>query len=97
MIELQAPPRRRLLLTGAGVAGVLLGLVLLVTVFGGGGEGRPVALRPGPTPTSGPRPSVVEPPSADDGEASPPRDVRDPFRQIVTVPEEPPPTEAAAP
>lgn len=97
MIELQSPPRRRLLLTGAGMTGVVLGLVVLVTLFGGGGDERPVALRPGPTPASGPPPSVVESPAVDPGPPAPPDEDRDPFRQLVTVPEEPLTTGAEAP
>jgi hypothetical protein len=88
VIELHSPPPRRLLLTGAGLAGVLLGLVLLVTVFGGAGDEQPVALRPGPTPASGPDPTVVEPPPVEVGTQPPPGEGRDPFRQIVTVPVE---------
>lgn len=81
---------RRLLVAGAGLAGAVLGWVLLVTVFGGSG-GRaevapsrppaPVAAGPKPAPSSTPAVTYV-PPS------------RDPFHQNVTVPRAPGPGQA---
>ena len=97
MIEQQGPTgsRRRVLLIGSGLGGVLLGVLLLATVFGGGGDGDAVGAPPRPTLVAVPEPSVAE--------ASLPRGASapvlaagaDPFSQIVTVPEAP--LSAAAP
>ena len=79
----ELPLDRRLLVAGAGLAGVVLGWILLVTVFGGGSEGTPIASRSA-DPTAGTSPSTTS-------TSAPPQDTyipptRDPFRQNVTVP-----------
>ena len=90
MTEQRPPPdaKRRLLMAGAALGGVLLGLVLLVTVFGGGGEPEVVALpaRAAPEPATEATvaqaaPAEAELPAALTG-------VRDPFLQVVTVPDQ---------
>ena len=91
-----AKPRRvdrRLLVGGAGVAGVVLGWVVLVAVFGGSGD--PGAVAPprsaasvvaAPNHTVPPAPVVAYVPAS-----------RDPFHQNVTVPRAPAPGHASAP
>ena len=78
---------RRVLLAGAGVGGVLLGLVLLMTVCGGKGDTSEVgASAPRSGETDGcPRCSVPEAPA---GLAPTPdlQEGRDPFFPVVTVP-----------
>lgn len=86
---------RRLLMAGAGLVGVLLGLVLLVTVLDGGG-GRAA---PGPPPR--PVPAAVANSSAPETTALvEPAAVlapRDPFRQLASVPRNPTSGQPAAP
>jgi hypothetical protein len=84
-----AANRRPLLLAGAGVAGVLLGLVLLITVAG------PESAAPPPPPattTTVTGPEEPEPPAGLDPELAFAAG-RDPFEQIVTVPDIEPPAD----
>ena len=73
---------RRLLVAGAGVAGVVVGWVLLVTVFGGGGDevGAGPSRPPAPAAAAVPKPAPPAP-----GLTYVPAP-RDPFRQNATVP-----------
>ena len=94
---------RRLLVAGAGLAGVVLGLLLLVTVFGGGGDGGDTGSGPSPPPASPVPVSAAEakvpaPPAAA-VEAASVVATRDPFRQLATAPNAPVsgPTPSAAP
>lgn len=77
---------RRVLLAGAGVGGVLLGLMLLMTVCGGKGDTSEVSAS-APRPA---RPTVPEAlvPEAPAGLATTPdlQESRDPFFPVVTVP-----------
>lgn len=84
-------------MAGAGVGGVLIGVLLLLTVFDGGGEpevvgtpagiAAPVEAAPSVPATS---PREVQLPSA-------PANGRDPFRQLVTVPKAAGPAQGPAP
>ena len=75
---------RRLLMAGAGLIGVILGLSLLLTVFGGdGGQAAPA------TPPRSVPARVVEEKAAEQPAPADPvldRPSRDPFRQLVGVP-----------
>lgn len=75
---------RRLLMAGAGLVGVLLGLVLLVTVFGG--DGGNAAAVPPPRPVPAPVAGVKVPEKPTPVEAASVLPSRDPFRQLVGVP-----------
>lgn len=76
---------RRLLMAGAGLVGVLLGLVLLVTVFGGdGGQAAPA---PPPRPVPAPLAEVPDTPAP--VQAAPVLPGRDPFGQLASVPKAP--------
>ena len=76
--------RRRLLLAGVGVGGLLLGLLLLTTVFGGDDAQEPVRAaapaQPSTTavPTTVPSERASLPLAAEEG--------RDPFLPVVAVP-----------
>lgn len=76
---------RRVLLAGAGVGGVLLGLVLLMTVCGGKGDTSEVSAS-APRPARPTVPEVLVPEAP--GLATTPdlQDGRDPFFPVVTVP-----------
>ena len=88
---------RRLLMVGAGLVGVLLGLSLLLTVFGGDGGQAVPATPPRSVPAR-----VVEVKAAQKqpmpAEPALDRPSRDPFRQLVTVPKAQPsgPTQPSA-
>lgn len=91
MIEQPPSPRfdRRLALAGAGLGGVLLGLLLLMTVCGGNGDQDEV----GPV---GPRPTTSTTPEASVRQARALADVtsavnggRDPFLPVVTAAKDP--------
>lgn len=74
--------KRRLLLAGAGVGGPLIGLLLLMTVFGGDEVAVGVAA---PVPRPAQSTTVPAPAPARD-EASLLASTADPFHQLVTVP-----------
>ena len=76
---------RRLLMAGAGLVGVLLGLVLLVSVFGGDGGEAASPPAPRPVAPNGAEVEVPEKPAPVEAVASV-LPGRDPFRQLVTVP-----------
>lgn len=79
--EKQHHVKRRLLVGGAGLAGVVLGWVVLGTVVDGSSdEGRVASSRP-PVPVATPGPALPPAPNVTYVPAS-----RDPFHQIVTVP-----------
>ena len=85
MIEPHISPRvGRRLLVAAGMAGVLLGLLVLATMVARNGDGAAVAPPPVTTRSVVPDTSVPDPPQV--GVASVLADRNDPFRQIVTVP-----------
>lgn len=75
---------RRLLMVGAGLVGVLLGLVLLVTVFDGGGGQAPPGPPPQPVPSAVANANVPETATLVEPAATLP--ARDPFRQLASVP-----------
>ena len=85
MIETHISPRvGRRLLVGAGMAGVLLGLLVLATMVAGNGHEGAVAPPPRPTRSVVPDTSVPDPPEVEVASVLAGRN--DPFRQIVTVP-----------
>ena len=85
MIETHISPRvGRRLLVGAGMAGVLLGLLVLATMVAGKGDEGAAAPPPRPARSAVPSTSVPHPPEVE--VASVLADRNDPFRQIVTVP-----------
>ena len=75
---------RRLLMAGAGLVGVLLGLVLLVTVFGGDDGAAEPALPPRPVPAPVAEVKVPEKPAPLEPATVLPG--QDPFRQLASVP-----------
>jgi hypothetical protein len=79
------PVDRRVLVGGAGLAGVLLGWALLVTVFGGSGDGGGVT-SPSPAATAAATPESTVSPTPGVTYVRP---GRDPFHQNVTVPRAP--------
>lgn len=85
MIEQPPPSRvdRRLLFAAAGLGGVLLGVLLLMTVFGG--KGGPEDVRPAQPPPATSEAGVPDGPAAVPV-ASIPSEGRDPFRPVVAVP-----------
>ena len=89
--------RRQLLLAAAGLGGVLLGLVLLFTMLGGEGGEATVPLSRRPAPPAAPEPSVPTTSAADDELLLALANRQDPFAQLVTVPEAPPPAPAGTP
>lgn len=97
MIEEQPARRdnRRVLLAGAGVAGVLLGLLLLVTVFSGDGDDVAVGNPPASARATAPASTTTVPVAPADDTTTVLAGARDPFHQIVTVPEAGPTAQAA--
>lgn len=85
-------PSRRILLLGAGIGGVLVGLALLLTVFSGPDTVQ-LATPPPPPPAARPQAERQEPaPSLADEPVVPELSApvvidRDPFAQLVTVPD----------
>lgn len=75
---------RRLLVAGAGVAAVVVGWVLLVTVFGGGRD--EVAVGAGPSRPPAPAAAGVPKPAPPAPSLTYVPAPRDPFRQNATVP-----------
>lgn len=75
---------RRLLMAGAGLVGVLLGLVLLVTVFGGDDGAAESAVPPRRVPAPVAEAKVLEQPTPI--EPAPVLPGQDPFRQLASVP-----------
>lgn len=74
---------RRLLMAGAGLVGVLLGLSLLLTVFGGDSGQGALATPPRSVPA---RVEVKAAQNPAPAEPAVERPGRDPFRQLVSVP-----------
>lgn len=75
---------RRLLMAGAGLVGVILGLSLLLTVFGGDGGQAAPATPPRSVPAGVDEVKAPEKPTP--AETALDRPGRDPFRQLVGVP-----------
>ena len=75
---------RRLLMAGAGLVGVLLGLSLLLTVFDGDGGQAAPATPPRSVPARVVEVKAPEKPTPEDPVLD--RPIRDPFRQLASVP-----------
>ena len=86
----QSSPRvhRRVLLAGAGVGGVLVGLLLLMTVFGKGDVGVARPASRARVTTTLPSAAVADEPAGADVASGRPEG-RDPFVPVVTVPRQP--------